>query len=138
MTSEQINYLRIAISILAILFGLWKYLQNRSIKKLISMEAMELHKNIGFALGAIQGAKDAALNYRSPILEIGRSEGISQSILQESAKLYCNLKNTTLDDIDDLIQNGQILDQYRTIYYSYSSPRRGWIGAIWKNIKSWF
>jgi hypothetical protein len=102
------------------------------------MEAMELHKNIGYALGAIQAAKDAVGNYHPPQFEIGRSEGICQSILEESAKLYCNLQHTRVDDIDDLIAQGQITPNYRDKYNAYSKRRRGWFSAGIKQIVNWF
>ena len=90
------------------------------------------------ALGATQGAKAAITNNTSPAFEVGRTEGLAQAILFESAKLYCNLKNTSIDDIDDLINNGQLLEEYRAIYYSFSNNKRGFIRIGIKYLKKIF
>lgn len=132
------EYIRIFISVLSLVFAVWQYFRNRRIKKLISLEAIELHKNIAKVLGATQSAKIALENGNSPNFEIGRAEGISQAILYESAKLYCNLKDTKIDDIDDLISSSQLQPDYRHIYYSFSDARRGWISKQIKKIKKLF
>ncbi|MBV5282081.1 MAG: hypothetical protein JZU53_06545 [Paludibacter sp.] len=124
--------IKILISILSLMFAVWQYSQKRKIKKLIALEAIELHKNISKALGATQAAKIAIATKQPPSAEIGRAEGICQAILYESAKLYCNLKDTKLDDIDDLISNGQLNEMYKDIYYSFSDSRRGSLRKITK------
>ena len=118
-----IDYIKISVSILSIIFGIWQYLQKRRIKKLIATEAVELHKNIAVVLGATQAAKNAITNNISPNFEIGRAEGLSQAILYESAKLYCNLNDTK---IDDFIISGQLDSNYKLIYYSFSDGKRGY------------
>lgn len=125
---------RLLIAVLSLIFAVWQYLQKRRTKKLIALEAVELHKNIAVALGATQAAKDAINNGLSPNTEIGRAEGLCQAVLFESAKLYCNLKDTKLDDIDDLIKNNQLTENYRTMYYSFSDKKRGPISMLIKNI----
>jgi hypothetical protein len=132
---NPITYIGISVSVASFIFGIWQYLQKRRIKRLISFEAVELHKNVAVALGATQGAKAAIANGTSPAIEVGRAEGLAQAILFESAKLYCNLKNTTLDDIDDLIINRQLLEEYREIYYSFSNNKRGFIRVIIKYLR---
>ncbi len=131
LNAESIS---IAISLLSLFFGIWQYSKNIKTKKLILNESIELHKNVSVALGATQGAKKAIVNGQSPSNEIGRAEGICQAILHESAKLYCNIGNTKLDDIDDLITNGQLQKIYKDIYYSYSAPKRGFIRSFFKKI----
>ncbi|MDD2798731.1 MAG: hypothetical protein PHV20_09090 [Bacteroidales bacterium] len=133
-----LDYLKISISILSFVFAVWQYLQKRRIKKIIALEAIELHKNIAVALGATQAAKNAIANGQSANFEIGRAEGLCQSILHESAKLYCNLKDTRIDDIDDLISNGQLSNQYKHIYNSYSDPKRGWLRMKIKGLAKLF
>jgi hypothetical protein len=130
--------LRIIIPILSLSFAVWQYFQKRRFKKLIALEAVELHKNIAHALGATDAAVIAISNGGNGTVEIGRAQGICQSILYESAKLYCNLKNTKLDDVDDLIENGQLGENYRNIYYSFSDNRRGSFGKLFKSISKIF
>jgi hypothetical protein len=128
----SLDTLKLLVAFLSLVFGIWQFLQKRGIKKLIAFEAIELHKNVAFALGATQAAKGAMINGQSPSNEIGRAEGLCQAILFESAKLYCNLKNTKTDDIDDLIANGQLAESYRHIYTSFSDKPRGWFTGLLK------
>ncbi len=126
--------IRIAFSILSITFGVWQYVQRRKVEKIITIEAVELHNNIAVALGATDAAINAINNNGNVSASVGRSQGLCQAVLHESAKLYCNLKNTSLDDIDKLVSDNQLAERYREIYYSYSTPRRGFFGKI----KKWF
>ena len=121
-TTESISAI---ITILSFMFAIWQYVQNRKIKRLIALEAVELHNNVSLALGATQTAKNAINNGQSPNIEVGIAEGLCQAVLNESAKLYCNLANTRVDDIDNLIRDGQLSSNYKQIYYSYSANKRG-------------
>lgn len=121
------DYLRIGLSIASLVFGLTQWLMRLRIQHLISIEAVELHKNIGIALGAAQEANRDVVATRNPAYNIGRTEGINNAVLLESAKLYCNLKMTTIDDINRLIESKQLEEQYRLIYYGYSRRK---VGAI--------
>ena len=135
MDTKQLELLKTLISFFSIAFAIWKYRQERRTKKLIALEAVELHKNVGLALGAIQNAKDAIIDGQSPSFEIGRAEGVCNAVLFESAKLYCNLKDTKIDDIDDLITSKQLEEKYKEIYYSFSDPQRGFFSMMIKRMK---
>lgn len=126
-TAESISAI---VTVLSFVFAIWQYSQNRKIKKLISLEAVELHNNVSMALGATQAATIAISNGQSPSIEVGKAEGLCQAVLHESAKLYCNLADTRVDDIDKLIKDGQLKEDYKQIYYSYSSNKRGRFG-LW-------
>ncbi len=97
LTADNI---KILISILSLTFAVWQYLQKRRIKNLISLEAVELHKNIAIALGAAVAAIIAINQGQNCMAYVGRAQGLCQAVLYESAKLYCYLKDTKLDDID--------------------------------------
>ena len=131
LTADNI---RTVIAFLSFFFGLWQYAQRRKVEKIIALEAIELHNNIAVALGASDAAITAINNGGNVSASVGRSQGLCQAVLHESAKLYCNLKNTTLDDVDELIANSQLAANYQNIYYSYSAPRRGIIAKI----RKWF
>ncbi len=124
--------LRTYISVASFAFAIWQYVQKRKTEALISLEAVALHKNVAQALGAVQNASRAIGSGTSPVYDIGVVEGYNQAMLHESAKLYCNLKNTTIDDIDNLVANNQLMDQYKNIYYSFSSRKKGLIRVILK------
>ena len=130
-TTESVSLI---VTVLSLVFAIWQYLQYRETKKLIALEAVELHNNVAVALGATQAAKTAINNGQSPSIEVGRAEGLCQAVLHESAKLYCNLANTKVDDIDDLINSERLNKQYKQIYYSYSDHKRGrlrlWLKAL--------
>lgn len=126
---------RIYITLISLLFGIWQFWQKRKIKQILVLEAVELHKNISQALGAIQNAKEAIRNNKYPANEVGIVEGYNQAMLHESAKLFCNLQNTTLDDIDDMINNHQLIEDYKNIYYSFSSGKKGFLRKIVSCIK---
>ncbi len=119
-----IESVSLIVAVISSVFAYWQYQQNRKTKKLIALEAVELHNNIAVALGATQAAKEAINTGKSPSIEIGRAEGLCQAVLHESAKLYCNLGNTKIDDIDDLINSKQLNSKYQDIYYSYSNHKR--------------
>lgn len=123
---------RTYISVFSLIFAIWQYLQKRKIKTLISLEALLLHHKVAQALGAVQRASATIGTGGVPVQNIGEIEGYNQAILLESAKLYCNLKNTTTDDIDSLINEHRLIDQYRNIYYTFSDRRRGFIRLIFK------
>ncbi len=130
--------LRLIVAIISFGFAVWQYLKKRRIEKLLTLEAIQLHKNISVALGATDAAIITSSQGQDPISQIGRAQGVCQAILSESAKLYCNLKDTTIDDIDDLIKNKQLAEQYRELYYSFSNPKRGCVGIYFKKVKSFF
>jgi hypothetical protein len=132
MSPENVNYIRIGFSIFSIAFGIWQYLKRRSVEHLISLEAVKLHMNVGIALGATQGALNDVNNSKSPANHIGMAEGMNQSMLFDSAKLFCNLRNTTIDDIDVLIKNGQLPEKFKHIYYSYSKGKIGLLRRLGK------
>jgi hypothetical protein len=135
---STLNIIASCVTILAFVFAIWQYTQNKRIKHLITLEAIELHRNIALALGAIQSASKNLKNPDVLSHEIGRTEGICNSILHESAKLYCNLSDTRVDDIDDLIKFNQLNESYRHIYYGYSKNRRGFLREKLKRIISFF
>jgi hypothetical protein len=126
------------ITIASFLFGVWQYWRRRKLEELISHDAVELHLNVAQALGSVQSAKDLIQNNSSAVYQIGMVEGYNQALLHGSAKLYCNLKNTSLDDIDNLIKNGQLPDKYRNIYSSYSKAKIGLLRYSWKYLKRIF
>lgn len=129
MHHNYIDFIRIIIAVLSFIFAIWQYLQKRNIKRLIALEAIELHNNIALALGFNQEASRKILESKTneANIAIGKTEGVCQAILHESAKLYCNLKNSKIDDIDFMIENNQLNEQYKNIYYSYSDKKRSWL-----------
>lgn len=135
MNPILLDYLRTTISIIAFAFAIWQYWQRRKIKRIISLEAMELHKNAAVALGATEDAIKAINTKNSPEIEIGRSRGLLQAVLVESVKLFCNLRNTTLDDIDEMIHDKQVLEQYGDIFRGFSNHRRGFFRRVIKCIR---
>lgn len=112
-------------STVSFVFGFVQFLRKKQLKDLIALEAVELHNNIAYALGATDTALTAMSNGASAGDCVGRAQGICQAVLNESAKLYCILKDTRQDDIDEMVASGQLKAQYKDIYYTFSRSRRG-------------
>jgi|GEM_PF-2142575 len=134
MNEEWYTYLRIGTVVISIFFAIWQYWQRRRIEKLIALKAIELHKTISIALGAAQQAIAAGANNVQANVQIGRVEGLTNAALVESADLFCNLKKTTLDDIEEMVANQQIAAHYQDIFNAFSSRRIGFIRKVLKCI----
>lgn len=116
---------KLFIAILSLVFGIWHYWQKRKIKAMLALEAIELNKNIGQALSSIQKAKEDIQKNQMPSIEVGLAEGYTQAMLLGTAKLYCSMKNTTIEDIDKMIIHNQLSGEHKNIYYSFSNPNKG-------------
>ena len=134
MDEELYTYLRITTVVISIFFAIWQYLQRRRIEKLIALKAIELHKTISIALGAAQQAIAAGVNNVQANVQIGRVEGLTNAALVESADLFCNLRKTTLDEIEEMVANQQIAAHYQDIFNAFSSRRIGFIRKVVKCI----
>lgn len=130
-TSELIGT---SASIISLAFGFWQFLVLRKTKRLLALEAIEIHKNISIALGAAQQANRDVVAGDSPIFQIGRCEGLCQSTLHESAKLFCNLEETTIADIDEMINNGQLQPTYRSMYHAFSDRKARWVRSFLRRL----
>ena len=124
------NVIASFITFLSFIFGILQSFRIRKLNKIIGDEASELHKNIAINLGACQAAKGNVTNAQLVASEVGKAEGLAQAMLHESAKLVCNLKNTSHKDIDSMIAKGELYPQYKEIYYSFSNER----DDFWKKI----
>jgi len=134
MNEEWYTYLRIGTVVISIFFAIWQYWQRRRIEKLIALKAIELHKTISIALGAAQQAIAAGANNVQANVQIGRVEGLTNAALVESVDLFCNLKKTTLDEIEEMVANQQIAAHYQDIFNAFSSRRIGFIRKVLKCI----
>lgn len=117
------------ITIISAIFGIYQYCKNIKIKQLRISDALLLHKLSGQALGAIQGNNNYNKmlenfsgngNEKKVIYDIGLSEGYCQSLFIETAKIFCNLKNISIWEIDSMIKNGQLDENYKNIYKSFA------------------
>jgi hypothetical protein len=117
------------ITVISLLFGIYQYCKNITIKQLRISDALLLHKLSGQALGAVQGNNNDSKmlekfsengNLKKIIYDIGLSEGYCQSLFIETAKIFCNLKNISIQEIDNMIKNEQLDEKYRNIYKSFA------------------
>lgn len=123
------------ISIVSLVFAIFQLYRNKTLKRVVANDAMEIHHNVAKALGAIQQAKELDAKNQSATIEIGRAEGYSQALLYGTAKMYCFLQNLTIEQIDEMVSDQQLESTYQTIYYSYSrNEKRGLI----RNLIRWF
>lgn len=129
MENHLLDY-KLIIAILSLVFGIWHYWQKRKVKDMLAFEAIELNKNIGQALSSIQKAKEDIQKNQLPSIEVGLAEGYTQAMLLGTAKLYCSMKNTTIEDIDKMIIYNQLSPDNKNIYYSFSKPNKGIIRKL--------
>jgi preprotein translocase subunit Sec61beta len=124
---NTITIISAAITAISLAFAIFQYRKNRKIKQLRIYDALMLHKLSARALGAIQGVNDCNETLKrfsedentkkiKIIYDIGLSEGYCQSLLIETAKIFCNLKNITLQEIDSMINAGQLMKNYKDTY----------------------
>jgi hypothetical protein len=134
MNEEVYSVLRIATVIISVFYGLWQYFQKRKLENFISNKAIGLSKTIAIALGASQAAKKSLNNAQVASNEIGRTEGLINSALIESADLFCSLRRTTIDDIQELSQNNTTINDYQAIFKMFSDRKIGFIRRVFRCI----
>lgn len=133
-TSDSINIIGIVISLLSLLFGIFQYLRKREIQRLVANDAIEIHEISAMGLGAIQNAKKKIEENLIPSIEIGIAEGFLQSLATGTAKMYCNILKTTLEDIESLKKNEQLKNNFLPAFRQYSVyDKRGLI----RNLLNW-
>lgn len=134
MSDDLMSIVRIVTVFISVFYGLWQHLQKRKLENFISNKAIGLSKTIAIALGASQGAKGLLHNPTQAAIEIGRTEGLLNSALIESADLYCSLKKTTIDDIEELALNNKTINDYTEIFKMFSDRRIGLLRKFGKCI----
>ena len=116
------------ITVVSAIFDFYQYKKNITIEKLRVDDALLLHKPSGRAPGAVQGNNEyskiiknipAETKINKIIYDIGLSEGYCQSLFIETAKIFCNLKKVTIQNIEIVIKNGQLSENYENIYKSF-------------------
>ena len=119
-------------TILSFSFAIYQSCKIIKIKRLRIYDALLLHKLSGQALGAIQGinSENKMLKRLSEkksskekiIYDIGQTEGYCQSILIETAKIYCSLKDITIQEVNSMIEKG-ILCGNKEIYLPFAKNK---------------
>jgi hypothetical protein len=121
------------ITVVSGIFGIYQYRKNASIKRLRIFDALLLHKLSAQALGAVQGNNNCSKMLekvsgsefeKKVIYDIGLSEGYCQSLFIETAKIFCNLQNISIKEINMMINNGQLDKQYKYIYISFAKDKK--------------
>jgi hypothetical protein len=134
--SDTINVSGIIVTLLSLAYGIIQNNRRKTLERLVANDAIEIHDNVTRGLGAIQTARTQTANGENPSLEIGRTEGYLQALLTGTAKNFCNIKKTTIEDVDEMIKNGQLQTGYRNAYVQYSSnEKRGYLRSFSKWLK---
>lgn len=117
------------ITISSLAFAIYQYRANVKSKNLILNESLGIHNNIALALGAVQSAKKHVIkedvdnqniiDKDNLIYELGRAEGFCNSLLHDSAKMYCNIGSKTLDNIIKEVDRNELNQDYKSIYTKY-------------------
>ena len=132
-TSDYIRAIGVIVTFLSLIYGFIQNKQKREIKRLAANDAIVNHQIAGVALGAIQHVKNNTVN---PLIEVGVTEGYLQSLVSGTAKLYCNIKNTTIEDIDEMITNDQLVGNFKQAFYQCSTnAKRGFLRNFIKRLE---
>ena len=138
-TSDTINAIGILVSLLSLFFGFLQYWRKNEIQRLAANDAIEIHEIAAMGLGAIQGAKGKVEANQNPSIEIGITEGYLQSLTTGTAKMYCNILKTTIEDVNEMRKNEQLTDNFLKAFRQYSvNQKRGllrnllrWLKRLW-------
>lgn len=138
-TSDSINVIGILLSLLSLIFGFFQYWRKKEIQRLVANDAIEIHEIAAMGLGAIQYAKGKIQGNQIPLVEIGITEGYLQSLATGTAKMYCNIQKTTIEDINEMVKNKQLKENFLSAFLQYSvNQKRGylrnflrWLKKIW-------
>jgi hypothetical protein len=133
---NKVDFISFSLTAASIVYGFWQRNEKRKVEKIILNEAIEIHQNVSILLGEIQRAKTNIAQNTNANFEIGKAEGLADGILHESAKLFCNMKQTSISDIEAMIKVGKLNPNYKHIYLSYSILDNSWFCKFFKNIKS--
>jgi len=137
--NDILTIISIILAVISTAIAIYQYHKNAKIEQLRIFDALLLHKLSAQALGAIQGNNHYTKmlenisgkgSIKKFIYDIGLNEGYCQSLFVETAKIFCNLKNVSIQDIDNMINNEQIPKEYRYIYVSFAKTEKT------KNIKT--
>jgi hypothetical protein len=121
------------ITVISAALAFCQYRKNVKIEQLRIFEALLLHKLSAQALGAIQGNNhynkmleniSGEGTIKKIIYDIGLNEGYCQSIFIETAKMFCSLKNVSIQEIDNMISNEHLSKEYRNVYVSFAKMER--------------
>jgi len=124
-----LTILGIIITVISLSFGIYQHRKIININQLRISDALLLHKLSGQALGAVQGNNNDSKmlekfsengNIKKIIYDIGLIEGYCQALFIETAKIFCNLKNISIQEIDNMIKNEQLDKEHKNIYKSFA------------------
>jgi len=128
-----LTIISIVITIISLAFAIYYYKKNIKIEQIRIYDALLLHKLSAQALGAIQGNNQYTKllenisgegSIKKIIYDIGLNEGYCQSLFIETAKIFCNLNNISILQIDNMINNEQLPKEYRNIYVSFAKMEK--------------
>lgn len=134
MDVETVLFLKMLAGLVTAFYGLWQHFEKRKLENFISNKAIAISSIIGIGLGAVQEAKRQT-NPQNIMTEIGRAEGLLNAALIDSADIYCNLKKTTILDIEEFSQSNDTIKGYKDIFLKFSAREEGLIRRMIKAIK---
>jgi len=133
MRNDILTITGFIISVISTAIAICQYRKKVKIEQLRIFDALLLHKLSAQALGAIQGNNHCNKmlenisgegTIKKIIYDIGLNEGYCQSLFIETAKIFCNLKNISIQEIDNMINNEQIPKEYRNVYVSFAKMEK--------------
>ena len=122
MMNGYLSYISLAVTIISIFLALWQFWSRRKLKDFIRLDAMELYRDAGIMLGAVQECLGAIQtnNIQSATSAAGRTEGMAQALFQRSIKNIQYHTNYSKETVDSWIEKEKIDDHHRGDFLKYA------------------
>lgn len=134
--SDSLRVISILVAVISFVYGIIQNRRRKALERRVANDAIEIHDNVAKGLGAIQAAKLQSTNGQDPSFEMGRTEGYLQALVTGTAKTFCNIRKTSIEDIDEMINSNQLMPNFRSAYIQFSHiERRGLFSNFIKWVK---
>ena len=110
-----------SIALLGVLVAIWQIIRNHNLKKYIKAEAIELYSDTdmlrAFAQNGLASLQSG--NASVGIQELGKVEGMANSLFTRSIKNIQRHFNYNRNDIEKWIKNGKIHESHKNDFLKY-------------------
>ncbi len=119
---SYLPYIGLAVTIGSFCFAIWKGVSQRKLKDFIRLDAIELYRDTGMMLGAIQDCLGAINgNYiELAASSAGKTEGMAQALFQRSIKNIAHHFNYSTEIVDSWIEKKKIDSHHQDDFLKYA------------------
>jgi len=122
MMGNYLNYISLAITIISICMAFWQFWSRRKLKDFILLDAMELYRDTGIMLGAVQQCIESIQknDLQSANSAAGRTEGMAQALFQRSIKNIQFHFKYSKDTVERWIEDEKINEHHKSDFLKYA------------------